>query len=285
LTWLFLLLFTHVAHAAPLSWRHAGATWRSPTLDERHAVIEAVTGLAQSSDTCPQTQVQRARRRLADVGMKLHEIELGGRRVIVVQEGEEVFGAGMLALRCGAAVPIVWQAPHPFFDRHSGDIILRWFTDGKSRAAMWATVHRYRATADELQAADIHPADVTREPGSLFHAMTVALARADNKLRFIQVHGYADSTEPRYRAILSTGDRSHPLSALGERMNSLVGPVGIYGVHDVRLAGTRNVQGRALADVPGRFIHVELSATTRDAILDDSERGVAVGNALEAGPW
>jgi hypothetical protein len=279
---LLLLPLLGVAGEVPLDWR-LESTWRSPTLPERAAVLRAVDAVVQDAEACSAPVLDRAKRALEGVGLRLDVVELDGARVVRIGEGDQAFGAGLLAVRCGPALDLVWQAPHPRFDLHTGDLVLTWFRESRSRAAMWATHHRFRATAGEVREDPVHPADVAAEPGSLFQAMTVAVAVADPDLRFVQVHGYAAASAPGLEAIVSTGDAGRPPNRLEAPLEGLLGEVGIYGDGTLELGGTRNVQGRMLARWPGRFLHLELSPAARDRLRSDVALRSSVTRVLEAG--
>lgn len=162
--------------------------------------------------------------------------------------------------------------------------MLAWFRESGARAAMWATHHRFRARPGELREDPVHPADVSAEPGSLFQAMTLAIASADLDLRVVQVHGYAAASARGLDAVVSSGDRRAPPLAVGERLDAVLERVGVYGLDTAELGGTRNVQGRLLARWPGRFLHLELAPSTRVRLADDAVARATITSALE-GPW
>lgn len=279
-----LLLLAWLASAAdPFVWKHDGE-WRSPTVPEREAVIEATEMVVRDAHRCSAPVLAQAGYLLDRVGLRLEELEVDGVRMVRIGEGETSFGAGLLAVRCGEARDLVWQSPHPRFDRGTGKVVLHLFLESQARAALWATHHRHRATGDELREDRVHPADVAAEPGSLFQAMTVALAVGDLDLRFVQVHGFAQGSAPDIDAIVSGGQTLAEPRTVGERLDALFGRVAVHGEDTRELGGVRNAQGRLLARWPGRFLHLELSPVVRERMEEDAVMRGLVVDALE-GPW
>ncbi|MFK7928776.1 MAG: hypothetical protein AB8H79_11355 [Myxococcota bacterium] len=266
-----------------LAWRHEGAVWRSPTVFERNAVRQAARALAEDKGRCSDSVIEVERERLAGVGLRLDVFTSDGVTLVLLREGAEFFGAGILAYRCGPARPLVWQAPHPFFDLKTGNITLRLFEESGARAGMWSTYHRFRAEDEEVRQDSVHPADVSAEPGSLFQAMTVGLASGDRELRFVQVHGFARVTAKKWDAIVSSGDSRRPPLAVGGRLESVLGVVGVYGADDLPLGATLNAQGRILPS--GRFLHLELNPTVRAKLRNVRKYRKALSDAIMAGPW
>jgi len=266
-----------------LRWRREDAEWRSPTVKERDHVRELAEDLVQGREACTDRGLRRARRHVEALGFSMQTITVGERTVIVVQEGEEAFGAGLLAVRCGPAEPLVWQAPHPFFDLGTGDLVLQWFLESDARAAQWSTHHRFRALDEESREDDIHPADVADEPGSLFQAATVGLLAGDPDLRFIQVHGYARSSAPGFEGVVSSGDARFPLRDVTVRLTDHLGPVAAFGDVHLPLGGQQNAQARVLPT--GTFLHLELSPAARERLSKDKRLRRRVARAIGDGPW
>lgn len=255
------------------AWEQArtDARWRSPYAAERTALREALEQIVAEAATCPADTLTAARGLLGPSDFRLDEIEHEGERVLLIREDAEARGGGLIAVRCGEASPWVVQAPHAFYDLDTRDIAQHLFVEARPRAAMWNTVHRYRATPGEQQADPVHPADVTRQFGSLFHAATVGLAVGDPSLRFVQLHGFGRGGVGA-QAIVSTGDPDQPPRALAASLAEVVGHTAAFG-HDVHeLGGTVNVQGKMLRTWPdGRFLHVELSREQRRRLAADAD--------------
>ncbi|MCO4769150.1 MAG: hypothetical protein KDA24_03915 [Deltaproteobacteria bacterium] len=267
------------------TWRASiqGAEWRSPTTVERESLQEVTGALLAGANSCDGGLLADAERRLSAIDFTLTVLP-STPRVLLVHEKDENRGAGVFAIRCGPARPVVWQAPHAFFDRWTGRIVRRVFIESGVRAAFWNTVHRHRSWAGEDPNDDVHPADVTREYGSTFHAVTVAVAAADPALRFVQVHGF-DATERGMNIILSTGQREEPPLALARSLSKDYAPVGAFGEDTDILGATGNVQGKALSRTPGRFLHLELALDLRESLAEDPARRSNFLSLLEAGGW
>ncbi len=255
-----------------------GAVWRSITSRERGALQDAVGLLARSANMCPAADLEEANIRLRPYDFVAERIDLGGVDVIAVHEGREHRGSGLLVLRCGNASPLLWQAPHSFFDLHTAEITRQVFLESGARAAMWNSVHRYRSSPDENEDDPVHPADVTREFGTAFHAMTVAVAAADPGLKVVQLHGFAERAAG-WDVVVSTGDARRPPFAAAGALSPL-GKVAAYGKDTDELGATTNVQGRALNrfSLP-RFLHIELSPDVRNRLRSQIDARAAIIHA------
>lgn len=99
---------------------------------------------------------------------------------------------------------------------------------------------------------------------TVFHAVCAELIA--RRLPGIQVHGFADSTEPDYDVIVSTGRGDHGRT-WGEGLAAALSRQGFdvcrVWVRRCSLEGRTNVQGRAAADAGLPFLHVEFSRTVR----------------------
>lgn len=286
LLWAWMLLGTSQAAESDLDalrWRRQDAEWRSPTVFERDWMRDVARELVSGRDACTDRGLRRAQRAVDELGFVMETVSIGDSSVVVVREGEQAFGAGMLAVRCGPAEPIVWQAPHPFFDLGTGDLVLQWFVETDARAAQWATHHRFKARSDEVREDSMHPADVADEPGSLFQAATVGFFEGDPGLRFVQVHGFANGTAPGYRAVVSSGDARRPLRDAARRAQTVLGRTAVFGDVDLPLGGQQNAQARALP--VGVFMHLELSADAREDLSTDARLRRRVARTLGDGPW
>jgi len=264
---------------------HDDAQWRSPYAAERSALREVATLLGHDAEHCDDPTLKEAKGLLAATDFQLEVMTEGDERILVVREGREKRGAGLFAMRCGPAEPLVWQAPHSLHDQKTGAIARILFAQGNARAVMWNTVHRYRSTPKELKSDPVHPADVTREQGSLFQAVTVGLAVGDPALRFAQVHGFAQASAP-YQVIVSTGDPQSPPEAVATALQPVLGKAAAYGQEIESLGGTVNVQGEMLRDWPTtRFLHVELSPDARTRLATDGKVRARFAKAVSDTEW
>lgn len=268
------------------SWKDsAKAVWRSATVHERDALRDSMRDLLEAAPLCEESRLERVRAGLGRAGFEMSEWQVDTDRIIVVAEREDGRrGGGYYVVRCGQALPIVLQAPHSMFDLRTESIVRKLFAETRVRAAFWNTVHRYRATKDERPEDEVHPADVAHEFGSLFHGATVGASLGDPSLRFVQVHGFGNSAI-KFDGIVSSGDADFAPVKVTAALSKQFGKIAAFGEDTVDLGATTNVQGQALAKSgPGRFLHLELSASTREKLDEDPAARAAFMDAVK-GPW
>lgn len=196
-------------------------------------------------------------------------------------------GGGSYVLRQGAGViPLLISAPHRNADRMTGTLTMRFFVEGRARAAAWNSVPR-RSACDEdesdIARLDLHP----------FTAFTSAFARAHPNGRVIQVHGFdvGRRRTPQARAasvILSSGSRDISptlesiAACLRRDLPSLA--VALFPLDVSELGATRNAQGRSLRRLGFQgFVHAELSLELRRGLVDDAELRHRFLACLESG--
>ncbi|TWG03601.1 hypothetical protein FHX80_112035 [Streptomyces brevispora] len=123
-------------------------------------------------------------------------------------------------------------------------------------------------------------ADVAHRRDTVFHAVCAELVA--HRLPGIQLHGYADSTEPDYDVIVSTGKGDHG-RAWGEGLATALRREGFevcrVWVRRCSLEGRTNVQGRAAATAELPFLHVEFSRTVRSSPRRTADAVTAIGKA------
>lgn len=150
------------------------------------------------------------------------------------------------------------QVPHPVADADSEKLGVGAWRATPGGVLVLAGAHR-RAGKDGA-------ADVAHRRDTVFHAVCAELVA--RRLPGIQVHGFADSTEPDYDVIVSTGRGDHGRT-WGEGLASALSRQGFdvcrVWVRRCALEGRTNVQGRAAADAELPFLHVEFSRTVRES--------------------
>ncbi len=279
ITWLLLtalgatLATTSVDHEgsdAFASWlaRHQAevehaAVWRSPTGPRRSDLITGMQLLAMALEACDE-RVEHAARHLEPAGLQVTRHRVGPETFILLTELQPD-GTGWSAWRCGPARDLVLQAPHAMHDLDTDLVVRLAFVRGTARGAMWSTVHRYRAEPDEHPADEVHPADVTRQPASLFQSTSLAIASVRRELRFIQVHGFAAS-ERDPDVIVSTARRARPAGPAADVLATHLPArrVATWAVDTNLLGATDNVLLRALSGSrEPRVLHLELSREVR----------------------
>lgn len=208
------------------------------------------------------------------------ELDVAGDVLMLREAPGRAQGGGLLAIRLGPVNgELVLQAPHPFYDLHTGRVVAAMFESGRARAAQIATAHRQ---AGERKGGP--SSDAAHNAALLFQSATLGLAGALPDPLFVQLHGFSSETTSA-DAVVSPG-----LGRLSEaeldRWQTALAPA--LGVADLRggdqvsaLAARTNVQGAALAD-RARFLHLELSLPLRERLRDDAAARQRLEAALEA---
>lgn len=212
--------------------------------------------------------------RVAEAGFAIEDL---GHDLILVRERERRRGGGAYLLRKQASSRLIVQAPHTFFDEGTLPLACELFARGHAAALFVETAHRYRAA--EQTASGVHPADVAHARDSFFQAATEGLLRARRAQRpvVVQLHGF-QNREVDFSVVLSGGIRRHGLSivnATGGALSRLLSARGARGAarfpdDQDDLGATTNVQGALVRELGSEFLHVEMSASLRRALLDDA---------------
>ena len=237
-----------------------------PTDAERDAMAEVVSGLISHGAVDRVVASQRA--------------QLAGYEIVDVTEMRDVVlvreldarrrGGGAYVVRLGSASRLIVEAPHTFFDEGTLPLACELFERASAVALFIDTAHRYKA-ADPNERGD-HPADVAHASDSLFQAATEGALRARSGATVVQLHGFAQR-ESGAVVVLSSGS-SKPADALVARAASLLSPPLGPGVkrfpdETTDLGATKNVQGILARKMGARFLHVEVEASLRKALLSD----------------
>jgi len=211
-------------------------------------------------------------------------------------------GAGAYIVRVGGPAEtgptILLEAPHNFYDMGTGRLAAELFftkRDGvRPRALFTNTIHRYQLAPGDKKKRKNNPADVAHQPQHAFTVATLAFARAADRVRVIQLHGFGsridedddvDEDPESIAAVISAGDStgSSPISAaIAEALVKVFGPdVRRYPEQVKVLGATTNAQGKLLRGVPNaRFIHVEMSAAVRKRLGSEATLRAQLGAAL-----
>jgi hypothetical protein len=197
-------------------------------------------------------------------------------------------GAGAVAVRIGAAAPVLVEAPHTFFDMGTLPVALAAFDAGRCRALLVNTVYRY-ASGEPVGGDDdgaVHAAsDVAHAPSSFFLAAHRALLGLEPRPAAVQLHGFADQRAHGADVILSASATTAPLDAAGARLRSVLGDaVRLFPAEVSVLGGLTNVQAAASRDAGAPFLHVEMSRTLRDRLTADEALRRRAGAALVLTP-
>ncbi|WP_327263760.1 hypothetical protein OG444_21750 [Streptomyces sp. NBC_01232] len=232
--------------------------------------------------------------RLAEVDYRIDVFTdaAGGRRFAEVSDGAGRSGSatrgwGRVYVALGASPRWSVQVPHPVADQGTERLGARVLRGAPGGVMVMAGAHRTAGAGagpgeggagDEADDGDAGgPADMAHRTDSVFHAVITELARRG--LPGVQLHGFADDSIPGTGSVVSTGRGSLAV----EDAERLAGKLAGQGVEvcrawsdTCRLAGRTNEQGRLAAEHGTRFLHVELSRTTRSGSrrLDETARAI-----------
>lgn len=240
-----------------------------PSIEERQALRDLAALLLRSAPRghLPPEAEGRARA----LGLSLERE--GDRLWLVEPVGEAPRGLGMLAIRLGPLPEeLVLQAPHPYYDEHTGRIVGALFDAGGARAAMISSYQRYVVPG----------VDPSSQPATALQAMTAALPLALPDPLVVQIHGFGPKRSPAPGVVSHGSARSG--GELQARALALLGPAlqaeGLRGPDQVPLlAGMANLQSWVLADRT-RFLHLELSAQVRERLRREEEARARLLQAL-----
>jgi hypothetical protein len=197
-------------------------------------------------------------------------------------------GAGLAAVRPGKSGPFVIEAPHTFFDRGTLEIALVVFERLEARALLVNTMHRSSGATPKEREDEIRrgtsKSDLAHVEQSFYSTAHAELVRADPDLVSIQIHGFKDEHVPGTAAVVSAaktrGDARAVTIALRQALPSMT--IRLYPDEVDTLGGTKNRQAELSRAARAPFVHVELSATLRNALNGDPELSARFADALSA---
>ncbi|MDX1299700.1 MAG: hypothetical protein R3260_15895 [Pseudomonas sp.] len=211
------------------------------------------------------------------LGFELTLITYQGEKIAALRElPEDKRGRGAYLIRTELVSAPLLQAPHRYFDKHSGTLVMQLFLQGPFKAAAWNTVHRREA-------------DLARQQNSYFTAFARALTASLPDSLLIQVHGYSSAQRNtasgrESQLILSAGhhwpSNRHRLMAdcLQQRVSN---KAMLFPVQTRELGGTLNPVASALHEAGfDNFVHLELSASLRQQLSDDAGLSNALASCL-----
>lgn len=229
--------------------------YRPPSTDERATVADAVDLLLDHRE-------QAARERLDGIGFVLRTITDSGtgRRFAEVADTREgrTGNRGWGRVYVDLTSPVRWsvQVPHPVADEDSEKLGVGVLRGTPGGVMVLAGAHR--------RAGEGNAADVAHRQDTVFDAVCGELTRRG--LPGIQVHGFADSTQPGYDAIVSTGkadDARTDARTLAAALTRHHLTVCRAWTRNCSLEGRTNEQGSEAAAHHVPFLHVEFSRSTR----------------------
>ncbi|MEO9702212.1 hypothetical protein [Marinobacter alexandrii] len=216
------------------------------------------------------TDLTKVRQTLEQAGFEWQWLEEG----LVMLTDRHSKGLGHYLFRLDSDLELMLQAPHQFYDRHTGQLAIDLFLESKARVLALNSAHRRLKINDRTG-----NADMAHLEGTAFGSLTRAfgLSRAGGVV--VQLHGFAAGKRTSEAGrdadiIVSSGQRW--LQPVAERFSACLSEVGRWNVLrfpvDVgELGGTTNTQGVALRHLGNnRFVHLELSRDLREKLIGDS---------------
>lgn len=263
-----------LAQAVALLWPDDRAIeFRPSTLREQEMVRQLVPALMAGRAPAEQRRVI-GHDPIERAGFVLELWRVEGRAYWALREqpGRE-HGAGTYLFRAAPSTSsprYLLQAPHAYFDRHTGAIAARVFFASPAGARVHAlfsnSIHRYQAAPRQRTRAAANPADLAHLPEHIFTVATAAAA-ASAPVSVVQLHGFAARDGLReVGAVVSAGDRagsSARSTAVADAVAAVLPEPALRFPEQTRALGaTTNAQGRSLGD-DDDFVHIELSAVAR----------------------
>ncbi|NUP44883.1 MAG: hypothetical protein HOY76_49610 [Streptomyces sp.] len=243
--------------------------YRPPTQQERTAVADGVGLLLDRRE-------QPARDRLAEVGLVLRTLtdSRTGRAFAEVADAHEgrTGNRGWGRVYVDLSAPTRWsvQVPHPVADEDTERIGVGVLRGTPGGVMVLAGAHRLSGQGNE--------ADVAHREDSVFDAVCAELVR--RHLPGVQVHGFADSSQPGYDVIVSTGkaDDAHAEArALARSLTDRGLDVCRAWAHSCSLEGRTNEQSAVAATAHVPFLHVEFSHSVRTSKRRVARAVAAIG--------
>ncbi|WP_241196854.1 hypothetical protein PXH67_19120 [Streptomyces sp. P8-A8] len=222
--------------------------------------------------------------RRAEAGRRLDDIDFGirtytdtatGRRFAEISDraAEGRRGWGRVYIDLSATSRWSVQVPHPVADSGSEQLGIGVLRARRGGVLVMAGAHR---NADKKGRAD-----VAHRRDTVFDAVCDELAA--RRFPGLQVHGFADSTEPDYDVIASLGSADKGLPTARRAATALRHEgfaVCRAWARRCALEGRGNVQGREAEDQGVPFLHMEFSRTVRDDAARVRRASAAMAAAL-----
>ncbi|WP_079137737.1 hypothetical protein [Streptomyces sp. PTY087I2] len=249
----------------------ADAPYSPPGKAQRARLAKAVGSLLSGD-------AQEAERQLAPLGLgltRLTDTDSGRRYDEIAATGPgESARWGRVYLNADSTVRWNVQVPHPVADRDTEDLGVRLLEQNPGGALVLAGTHR--------RAGGNGAADVSHREDSAFHTVVVELQKRG--VPGVQLHGFTDSSDRPYDAVVSTGaveTASAEVVALADRMDDDGLRVCRAWVARCPLEGRSNVQGRSAERNHAGFVHLELARHARaDGGRDTEETAEALAGLV-----
>lgn len=227
-------------------------------------------------------------------GPELEQLQLTSNRrqqpftgVLLEEQEPNARGQGIYAIRDAAdrRPALLISAPHRGADIHTGPLAGALFIETGASAAAWNSVPRARRGKSE----GLDLARLERHP---FTAFAVAFALVHREGRVIQLHGF----DPANRRTPAARESEVILSSASERPSAAVESIAacltrslpgyavrVFPREVSELGALKNAQARVLRSLGHDvFVHIELSFSIRERLLEDQEFRSAFGECLVA---
>ncbi|NOZ54757.1 MAG: hypothetical protein GXP08_16740 [Gammaproteobacteria bacterium] len=221
------------------------------------------------------------------LGFGTHVIEQNNNRFFIIREhARHRDGRGFFIFSLDRKPGIILQAPHSYYDRFTGHIVMKLILANTTiSAAAWNTTARYSNTGNRTSA------DLAHLSESYFTAFSRAFSSI-NAGTLIQVHGFAKDKRRTSQAanadiiISSTtqipGKRAQMITQCLKSNTPFL--VRIYPWEVQELGGTTNTVAAALrAAGSSAFVHLELNLASRKQLLDNKTLQQLFSQCLAAG--
>ena len=253
-------------------------TFVAPSEGDRAAVRAAVAGLVRDGER----GVDAARAISATASYRIAGMaEWPGALLLHEAPGARRGGGAYVVSLRPRARHLFVQAPHTLFEAGTLALACALFASSGAAGLFVDTAHRYRAAAPDAEGE--HPADAAHNAASLFQAATEGLLEASPAATVLQLHGFSERAGG-VTVIVSAGTSAPGdarVAKVASALTALLGPgVRRYPDETADLGATSNVQGIAVRHARGQFLHVEIDATLRRALLADEGLRARVLDAL-----
>lgn len=198
-------------------------------------------------------------------------------------------GAGLVAIRPASRRRVIIEAPHSYFDVGTLELSMAAFEQLSARALLVNTFHRGgRGSKEERTRRALSgesPSDVAHNARSFFAAAHEELVKAEPGAIAVQLHGFRDDAAPDVDAIVSASRTRASPQLVAAQLGPVLGKerVAVYPDQIRKLGGTQNVQAQLSRKLDAGFIHLELSASVRTRLNEDTELRRRFLEALQAG--
>ena len=263
-------------------------TYRPPTTEEYVRLTDLLTefyaDLLEGA-----TDFDRFRDPFREAGLRLQTVERAGQTWVLLFEGGPKWrGTGVYAFRTGTdRREVILQAPHSYYDIHTGEITEAIFQQTDARAFFFNSLHRYRGATRLLAGNETHPSDLSHDTTSYFQAILTEYLTHRPDALVVQFHGYdRDSLRDRRVGVVLSDGSDNPadhVRSAGGRLDGTVADwkVAIYGEETDDYGATANAQGQWIRRFDhGRFLHVEMLREVRDRLEEGGPELEAVGEAI-----